>query len=133
MAQPFEPTPAEVKALMPARVDGQPFSTDTTPRVSEVQLIIEDVATEVAAHFDDAIPEDLHGLAKAVVKEGAARDIERGFFPEQHDDTTRATHARYSDRYDRLLELLKARMASSVAEDSDIVSGRLTGGVKIYE
>lgn len=127
MIQPFEPTPAEVKALMPARVNGGPFTTDTTPTIAEVQTIIEEVATEVADNFDEPIPEELHDLARRVVKEGAARDIERGFWPEQHDESDTATYARYRDRFNELLELLRRRMATLFASEDGISSGRLTG------
>jgi hypothetical protein len=132
MPEPYEPTPAEVKALMPARLDGEPFSDETQPTEAEVEEIIADVASEVAASFDEDIPAELHALAKKVVKEGAARDIERGMWPEQHDESDRATYARYRDRFNELLELLKRRVAALLAEDSDIASGRLTGGTAMY-
>lgn len=104
--QPYEPTPDEVKSLMPQRLEGQPFAEDSVPSHAQVVEIISDVAGEVAATLSFTIPEAHYGLARYCVKVGAAAEIERSFFPEQHAEADTATYARYVRRYRELLDAL---------------------------
>lgn len=113
MPGPFEPTPAQVKALIPTRLDGDPFSIDTRPSIADVEGIISDVATEVAEYVEDEIPAELYPLAKAAVKRGAAAEIEGGQWPEQQDSGDTTTYARLIRRYVELKELLKRKIGES--------------------
>lgn len=108
MAFDWEPTPAEVKALIASRNDGRPFSDTTIPTHHEVTQTIGDICVEIEAKLQRVeVPENLAGLAKRAAKLGAAAEIERAYFPEQHDFSDTATYARLFARYREVLEELR--------------------------
>lgn len=123
----IRPTPAEVKALIPARLEGAAFANDTIPTLAQVEKIIDDIVEEVIGAVEVAIPETFLSLARFAVKMGAAAEIERSFWPEQHDLADTATYERLRTRYRELLEQLKAAIAP--IEESDIGTIRIKGSI----
>lgn len=121
----WEPTPPDVKSVIPQRLNGQPFSETTTPNVEQVAAIIGDLVGEVIGEVGSFDPSDvlnpsappadqvtLGDLAKRAAQLGAASQIEDSFFPEQQ---TNAVYGAEQDggnqhlyaRYRRALELLR--------------------------
>lgn len=120
----WAPTPGQVKALIPQRTNGKPFSPDTVPTLTDVQELIGQTiidvvgevgpfdhttvinTTEVAAGDD---PITMGDLAARAVALGVAHQIEDQFFPEQQvgpygevDTTAIRLYQRYRRAVDRL-------------------------------
>lgn len=106
---PYEylPTPANVKALIPMRNEGRPFSAQSIPTEAQVGETIANVASEVqsAIGLDVALDASLHDLARYTTALGAAAEVERSFWPEQHEATD-STYIRLKRRYDELKAVL---------------------------
>lgn len=114
MPQPFEPTPEQVKALIPARLNGRAFSETTVPSVGEVESLISDVAEDILDRLEvDEVPaEYLDRARRAVMYETASR-LELQFWPEQTarrggvaSSISEQWHARSERVMDRLQELV---------------------------
>lgn len=116
MAQPYAPTAAEVKGVIPQRIDGRAFSADTIPTVAEVDMIIADVADEVAALSDEAIPVTFHPLARYAVKVGAAAAVERTFWPEQPEQSDLSTYERLERKFEALKSQLQGQISGGESE-----------------
>jgi hypothetical protein len=108
VAEEWEPTPADVKAQIPARVDGDPFSATTTPNLEQVEDIITKVVADILAYIDNTpVETDAHKtLASYTAAVGAAAVVERGIDPEQATDAD-SVYQRLADEYDRLLGNLR--------------------------
>jgi hypothetical protein len=132
----WTPSPADVKSEIPQRVGGEEFTPNTTPTVTQVQLVIDKVVAEVVGEvgpFDPMVVlnptapvEDritLGDLAKNAAALGAASRIEDQFFPEQQIATGMyGVHADGGNqhlyaRYRRAVEVLKHHLAVIVGAD----------------
>lgn len=141
----WEPAPEDVKGEIPTRVNGQPFTDETVPTVTQVRTIIRSVVAEVigeAGSFDptDVINPDapavdqitLGDLAKDAATLGAASRVEDSFFPEQQNPTGHygvagegGGNQHLYARYRRAVDLLKdqaARFRGSTGPFSGSVS-----------
>lgn len=107
----WAPEPADVKAVMPARVNGQPFAEDTSPSIAEVTVLIESETSDLIAYIghDEEVPEQWHALARKAVVYATAAEIEATFYPEQNvgDDSPAERYLTRSEaRRDRLSALV---------------------------
>jgi len=104
---PWEPTPSEVHGIIPQRTNGKPFTDDTVPTVAQVTTIISDVMSEVDSWLEHTVvPEQHVDLARFVVKLGAAKEIERAFWPEQGQAPSGSSYVQLKQRYEETLAQL---------------------------
>jgi hypothetical protein len=116
MPQPFEPTPAQVKALIPTRLHGQPFSETTVPSEADVEALIADVAEDILDRLevDEVDAEYLDRAKRAVIYETAAR-LELQFWPEQtgrRGQVSSAIYDQWHERAERVLDRLQQVLVS---------------------
>lgn len=125
MAAEWEPTPDQVKGLIPTRATGGPFSTQTKPTLDQVAGYIEGVVSEVEAEVG-AIPDDesLQRQANWAAALGAAYYVEQGLFPEQQSEG--GTADRLYDRYQAQL----ARLRRSITDFGQSASRQTVGTVR---
>jgi len=140
----WTPTPGQVKALMPARVDGRAFAADTTPTLNQVGQvagsIVDDVEAAVAPLLTDPsdptvvrpLPAALFPMAVRAATLGAAADVEYGFWPEQQDGPD-ASGPRFERRYKEALERLMAAVGSYYAVDDAAAATAADGFVGSME
>jgi hypothetical protein len=57
----WSPTPAQVKALIPTRLAGGPFTETTKPTAAEVRMLVDGVEAEIAGDVV-GIPRDDCGV-----------------------------------------------------------------------
>lgn len=115
MPQPFEPTPEAVKALLPARIQGRPFSETTIPSRAEVLALISEVAEDILDRFEvEVVPADLLDRAERATRYEVASRLELQFWPEQSgrrgdisSSISTAWHERAERVIDRLQEILQ--------------------------
>ena len=129
MVQPmsWQPDPEAVSGVLPARIAGGPFTSETVPTDDQVEDVIDQVCQDVIGEvgpFDparvvnpSAPPSDqvsLGDLARRAATLGAASQIEDSLFPEQQTsfvgvDSTASSHlfARYRRALERLAEQVR--------------------------
>jgi hypothetical protein len=148
MAASWTPSPADIKAVIPQRLDGEAFSATTVPTVDQVEGIISDLVGEVVGEvgpFDPTVvlnpnaPADdqitLGALAKRAATLGTASQIEDSFFPEQQtpvgaygveqDGGNQHLYARYRRSVDLLRRHVDA-IAGTAQEFSGSIGAPLT-------
>jgi hypothetical protein len=101
------------------------FTGDTRPTGDQVDALIMDAASSVAARVGLAIPTEHEWIARRVVAIRTAMLIELSYFPEQTDgDNT--IYQRLSDLYDETLSSLEGVLTDNEAGQSRIVSIPIT-------
>jgi len=123
----WTPTPEQVKALLPARVAGGPFTATSTPTVAQVQGLAEGLVEEVLAEVGGTIPAELEGQANWVARLGTAAYVELGFYPEQQDDsgsTGSILYQRYMDALGRLRAAVDATAGVATPTDPTLATTR---------
>lgn len=142
MATAWAPSPAQVKALMPSRVNGQPFDNDTNPSINEVNTLIRQVVVEIQSEVgpfnpDRVINPDAHPLDRVKLSDvaqwaatlGAAYYVEQGFFPEQNNAGGEdSPAARFFARY----EQQRARLVTLVQQLAPADAGGYVGSVRAH-
>lgn len=125
MAQPWQPTPADVHTVIPTRPN---WTEATKPSLADVTAVIGRIADSVAAEFPE-LPLTLEPVARAHVTYRAASEIEGSYDPEQQfggDDSQVA-------RLDRAAgaELARLRILSGSAAGGGRLSRGRAGSVRL--
>lgn len=137
MTTAWAPTPEQVKALMPSRVNYQPFAADTNPTVAQVLLIIEQVVVEIRSEVGSFDPDKITNPTAPVSERmtlgevagwaaqlGTAYYVEQGFFPEQNDTAGEdSPAARFRARYTEQTARLASIIAELAADEGDRDAG----------
>lgn len=125
MADPtWTPSAEEVKAMIPQRTNGQPFSEDTVPSVSDVASLASQIVAEIVGEVGE-IPDDasdrIIDFARRVAIVGTAAEVELGFFPEQMNGESSVGGILYA-KYQRLLERLGGMISDTVTDRAPVYS-----------
>lgn len=124
------PTPSDVKAIIPQRLNGAPFGATTIPTGDEVVLLIGQVATDVVGDlgsFDSSATVDtdeqvtVGDVARGVVALGAAAYVEQSFFPEQSTDVVTSATVLFR-RYEAAVDRLRRLVASIGGGDVEVAT-----------
>lgn len=105
------PQPSEVKALIPQRLQGKPFTESTVPNLAQVSALIKDVADDLLDRMAGDIETEHEDRARRAVAYETASRIELQFFPEQQrGDNPPSTqwHERAEKVLDRLQEVVSS-------------------------
>src|SRR5687768_13645180 len=125
MATTWKPTPDEVKALIPQRTNGGPFTEDTVPTESDVAAIAAQIDAEIVGEVGE-IPVDASDrvidFARRVATVGAAAQVELALFPEQVSLGDTSVGAILFARYQQLLQRLGTLVADGITDRSPLYS-----------
>lgn len=121
MAEAWEPTPPEVKAHIPHRINGGPFTATTTPTEAQVIVLAGQVAADIVAFVDSPIVDAAHqNLAKYAAAVGTAANVERGIDPDS--DEVEVLMAEYN----RLVRNLRFAVTGADPDDDSVRLGEPT-------
>lgn len=125
----WTPTADEVKAVIPQRTNGLPFSENTIPTLADVESniaqVVAEVQIDVAVIADDS---DYADMAKWAATLGAAAYIEQGFFPEQNIDGGSIGAVLYQ-RYQDALGRLRRKVAADNLGDQSLYTTKTPSAV----
>ncbi len=88
MPEVWAPSPDEVKALLPQRMQGRAFSASSVPNIAQVQEITDELVQEIVERVGTNISTTYFDQAKRVARFYVACHIERMFWPEQNQDAS---------------------------------------------
>lgn len=113
MSRVWEPSPDEVKAQLPARIGGGPFTDTTVPSWENVAILCSQAAVQVEIELGAILPA-LYERAQHVATILAAYWVERRLFPEQQVGDGGPANALWIE-YLRLLAALKVEVDAAAA------------------
>lgn len=101
MAEPWEPSVAEVKSVIPQRLGGRPFTALSIPSKNEVIDLISEIAGEILRRTGGTVPVEYYDDAKKATKYLTAARLEVMLYPEQQrgEQSPAAVHTRAGELY----------------------------------
>jgi hypothetical protein len=118
MAEPWEPSPAEVKSVIPQRLQGRPFTDISVPTRTQVMGLIGEIAGEIQQRVGAEIPPESYDDARRAAKYLTASRLEVMLYPEQQrgDNSPSATFKGAGEGY---LDALQSEIIGTEVELSE--------------